>query len=121
MEEDWRGDDLADLAGVPCEKGSAALKGRVPRTTAPRNGGLIIAKTNTPEFGAGSHTFNSVTGTTCSPRVGAASSNDVHETRDDADERTPCPRAAGRSAGGSSGGAAAAVAVGCGMGWLDWS
>eukprot|EP01062_Namystynia_karyoxenos_P020624 TRINITY_DN17805_c3_g1_i1.p1 TRINITY_DN17805_c3_g1~~TRINITY_DN17805_c3_g1_i1.p1 ORF type:complete len:527 (+),score=132.61 TRINITY_DN17805_c3_g1_i1:78-1658(+) len=90
--------DLADLTGVPCSFGSKAFAGRVSPATAPllsaleRNGALIVAKTNTPEFGAGSHTFNSVVGTTCNPR------------------------APGRSAGGSSGGAAAAVAVGCG--WL---
>ena len=49
-------------------------------------GGIVIAKTNTPEFGLGSHTFNEVFGTT----VNAWDP--------------------GRSAGGSSGGAAVALA-----------
>ena len=49
-------------------------------------GALIIGKTNTPEFGLGSHTFNPVHGATHNPF-------DL-----------------GRSAGGSSGGAAAALA-----------
>jgi Asp-tRNA(Asn)/Glu-tRNA(Gln) amidotransferase A subunit family amidase len=52
-------------------------------------GGITIGKTNTPEFAAGSHTFNTVFGTTRNPY-----------------DLT-------RSAGGSSGGAAAALA--CGM------
>ena len=52
-------------------------------------GAIIIGKTNTPEFGAGSHTFNAVFGATRNPY------------------------ATGRTCGGSSGGAA--VAVACGM------
>lgn len=52
-------------------------------------GGLVIGKTNVPEFGLGSHTYNDVFGTTRNPY---------------AEDRT---------AGGSSGGAAAALA--CGM------
>ena len=51
-------------------------------------GAIIIGKTNTPEFGAGSHTFNPVYGVTRNPY-------DVAMT-----------------AGGSSGGAAAALAAG---------
>lgn len=50
-------------------------------------GGLFIGKTNTPEWGHGSHSFNPVHGTTLNPY-----------------DRT-------RSAGGSSGGAAAALAA----------
>ncbi len=53
-----------------------------------RAGVVLIGKTNVPEFAAGSHTFNSVFGTTLNP---------VDPTR---------------SAGGSSGGAAAALASG---------
>ena len=52
-------------------------------------GGLVIGKTNVPEFGLGSHTYNDLFGTTSNPYV--------HD----------------RTAGGSSGGAAAALA--CGM------
>ena len=54
-----------------------------------RAGGIVIGKTNTPEFGAGSQTFNSVFGATRNPY-------DLSKT-----------------CGGSSGGAAAALA--CGM------
>jgi amidase len=52
-------------------------------------GAVAVGKTNTPEFGAGSHTFNPVYGTTCNPYDQSL------------------------SAGGSSGGAAAALR--CGM------
>jgi amidase len=53
-----------------------------------RAGAIPIGKTNVPEFGMGSHTYNKVYGTTLNPY-----------------DRT-------KSAGGSSGGAAAAVATG---------
>ncbi len=52
-----------------------------------RHGAIIIGKTNTPEFGLGSHTYNPVFGTTCNP----------YDTT--------------KTAGGSSGGAAAALAL----------
>ncbi len=56
------------------------------------NGGVIYAKSNTPEFGAGANTFNEVFGATLNP----------WDTS--------------RSAAGSSGGAAVALATG--MAWL---
>ena len=84
--------DLANVAGYPTSFGSPAMP------TAPAKsddlmvgrmraaGAVFIGKTNTPEFGLGSHTFNPVHGTTVNPYDN------------------------GRSAGGSSGGAAAALA-----------
>jgi len=51
-------------------------------------GAVLVGKTNVPEFAAGSHTFNTLFGTTLNPHDPA------------------------RSAGGSSGGAAAALAAG---------
>jgi len=85
--------DLIDVRGLPTSKGSLA----VPRAPAAedalvvarmRNAGAIfIGKTNTPEFGLGSHTFNQVFGI----------------TRNAFDAQ--------RSAGGSSGGAAVALAT----------
>src|SRR6202012_3746857 len=56
------------------------------------NGGVIYAKSNTPEFGAGAHTFNEVFGATRNPWNPS------------------------RSASGSSGGSAVALATG--MAWL---
>ncbi|MBT6094601.1 MAG: amidase [Rhodospirillaceae bacterium] len=53
-----------------------------------RAGAIVLAKTNTPEFGAGSNTTNKVFGSTCNPFDLA------------------------RTSGGSSGGSAAAVATG---------
>ena len=84
--------DLADAEGLPTSRGSPIFEGEiaakdeimVARMRAA--GALIIGKTNTPEFGLGSHTFNPVHGATHNPY-------DL-----------------GRSAGGSSGGAAAALA-----------
>lgn len=85
--------DLQDVAGLPTRAGStvtptaaAALDGYVA-TKLRSAGAVIIGKTNTPEFGTGSHTFNEVHGVTRNPW--------------DLD----------RSAGGSSGGAAAALAA----------
>ena len=85
--------DLADVAGLPTSMGSPAFAGNVPvadcgmvaRMRAA--GGLFIGKTNTPEFGLGSHTFNPVHGATYNPYD------------------------SGRTVGGSSGGAAAALAA----------
>jgi hypothetical protein len=87
--------DLHATAGMRTTYGSPALADFVPdadelivaRMRAA--GAVIVGKTNTPEFGAGSHTFNAVFGLTRNPY------------------------ALDRSAGGSSGGSAAALA--CGM------
>ncbi|MBC8195387.1 MAG: amidase [Acidimicrobiia bacterium] len=86
--------DLLDTAGVPTTYGSTVYARHVPETDNPlvallhRAGVVPVGKTNTPEFGAGSHTFNSVYGVTRNPW-------------------NP-----GLTAGGSSGGAAAALACG---------
>ncbi len=85
--------DLADTAGIKTTYGSPIFANHVPTTdstmvAALKNAGaIIIGKTNTPEFGTGSHTFNEVFGVTRNPW-------NVE-----------------RSAGGSSGGAAAALAA----------
>ncbi len=84
--------DLANAKGLPTTMGSPIFEDQiaadddlmVARMRAA--GAIIIGKTNTPEFGLGSHTFNPVYGTTRNP----------YDTT--------------RSAGGSSGGAAAALA-----------
>jgi amidase len=86
--------DLVETAGIRTTYGSPVFADHVPQTDAPmvtalkRAGAIIIGKTNTPEFGAGSQTFNQVFGATRNPFDLAL---------------TP---------GGSSGGAAAAVAAG---------
>lgn len=89
--------DLANVKGLPT---SAGFFGRPGVPAAPpaaadslfvervrAAGAIFIGKTNTPEFGLGSHTYNKVFGTTL---------NAYDQTR---------------SAGGSSGGAAVAVAL----------
>ena len=63
--------DLADAKGLPTTMGSPAYRDAGP---APKDdimvarmrgaGALIIGKTNTPEFGLGSHTYNPVWGAT---------------------------------------------------------
>jgi amidase len=86
--------DLVDTAGIRTTYGSPIYADHVPaedelivqRLRAA--GAIVIGKTNTPEFGAGSHTFNEVFGATRNP----------HDLS--------------RSAGGSSGGGAAALAAG---------
>ncbi len=84
--------DLANVAGLPTSMGSTILAGQVARrddlmvARMRAAGALFIGKTNTPEFGLGSHTFNPVHGPT---------GNAWDPTR---------------SAGGSSGGAAVALA-----------
>src|SRR5262249_3747989 len=65
--------DLADVAGVRTTYGSTIFKDHVPTTSRPlvrrieRKGGIVIAKSNTPEFGAGGSTFNEVFGRTRNP------------------------------------------------------
>jgi amidase len=86
--------DLLDTAGMRTTYGSTLYRDHVPTEDAllvarlRRAGAIVIGKTNTPEFGAGSQTFNGVFGATRNPYDPS---------------RTP---------GGSSGGAAAAVAAG---------
>lgn len=86
--------DTHETAGIRTTFGSPLFENYVPETDAlvvegaKRAGAICVGKTNVPEFGAGSHTFNSIFGTTSNPY-------DLS-----------------RSAGGSSGGAAAALAAG---------
>jgi amidase len=86
--------DLEDTAGMRTTYGSPLFAEHVPEADSllverlRAAGAIVIGKTNTPEFGAGSQTFNAVFGATRNPW-------DL--------SRTP---------GGSSGGAAAAVASG---------
>ena len=85
--------DLANTAGITTTQGSPILRHNVPKVDAiivervRRAGAILIGKTNTPEFGLGSHTYNTVFGTTL---------NAFDQ---------------GRSAGGSSGGAAVSLAL----------
>jgi amidase len=85
--------DLEDTAGMRTTYGSPLFADNVPETDSllverlRRAGAIVIGKTNTPEFGAGSQTFNRVFGVTRNPY-----------------DLT-------RTTGGSSGGAAAAVAT----------
>jgi amidase len=86
--------DLSATRGILTTMGSAIFADHVPDEDSllvqrlRAAGALIIGKTNTPEFGTGSHTFNTLFGTTHNP---------WNLTK---------------SAGGSSGGAAAALASG---------
>ncbi|MGI9383890.1 MAG: amidase [Methyloligellaceae bacterium] len=65
--------DLADVASVRTTYGSPIFEDHVPDTSHPlverieRKGGIVIAKSNTPEFGAGGNTFNEVFGRTRNP------------------------------------------------------
>ncbi len=85
--------DLQAVAGIRSTWGYPGLAGFVPAADEmlPARlraaGAILIGKTNVPEFGLGSHTFNPVHGATGNPYD------------------------PGRSAGGSSGGAAAALAA----------
>ena len=86
--------DLEDTAGIRTTYGSTMFADHVPTLDSllvrrlRAAGAIVVGKTNTPEFGVGSHTFNEVFGPTRNPW------------------------ALDRSAGGSSGGAGAALAAG---------
>src|SRR5690606_38356391 len=62
--------DLSDVAGIPTTMGSPILRDNVPKADglmAARMraaGAILIGKTNTPEFGLGSQTYNPVFGAT---------------------------------------------------------
>src|SRR4051812_19179078 len=62
--------DLTDVAGMPTTSGSPLLAGFVPTADSlmvsrmRAAGCVIVGKTNVPEFGFGSHSFNPVFGTT---------------------------------------------------------
>jgi amidase len=85
--------DLMPVKGIRTTQGSPIFKDFVPEADGivvermRRAGGIFIGKTNAPEFGLGSHTYNSVYGA----------------TRNAYDQS--------RSAGGSSGGAAVSLAL----------
>jgi amidase len=65
--------DLKDVAGVRSTKGSPIYADHFPETSdrlvtnIESRGGVILAKSNTPEFGAGANTFNEVFGKTRNP------------------------------------------------------
>ena len=65
--------DLTDVAGVRTTYGSPIFKEHVPKSSHPvverieRKGGIVVAKSNSPEFGAGGSTFNEVFGRTTNP------------------------------------------------------
>jgi len=65
--------DLTDVAGVRTTYGSPIFRDHVPTTSHPvvqrieARGGIVIGKSNTPEFGAGGSTFNEVFGRTRNP------------------------------------------------------
>lgn len=65
--------DLADVAGVRTTYGSPIFADHVPTKSHPvverieRKGGIVMGKSNTPEFGAGGSTFNEVFGRTRNP------------------------------------------------------
>jgi len=86
--------DLEPAVGFPQSKGSPLFKTFMPAADSVlverirRAGAIPIGKTNVPEFGMGSQTYNTVYGTTLNPY-----------------DRT-------KTAGGSSGGAAVALAAG---------
>jgi amidase len=90
--------DLTAVAGVLTTQGSPIYRDNIPAQSdvmvehLEANGGVVYAKSNTPEFGAGANTFNEVFGATRNPW-------DIS-----------------RSAAGSSGGAAVALATG--TAWL---
>lgn len=90
--------DLTDVAGVRTTYGSPLFRDNVPKRTdacvaaLEDRGGIVLGKSNTPEWGAGANTFNDVFGRTLNPWNTAM------------------------TCGGSSGGSAVALATG--MSWL---
>lgn len=86
--------DMNDVAGLPTTYGSEIFADNIPKTddslvaAVRRAGGLILGKTNVPEWSAGANTRNRVYGTTANP----------HDLK--------------RSCAGSSGGSAVALATG---------
>lgn len=86
--------DLTDVAGVRTTYGSPIYADHVPERSdvlverLEANGAIVLAKSNTPEFGAGGNSYNPVLGETTTPWNATLTS------------------------GGSSGGAAAALAAG---------
>jgi len=91
--------DLTPVEGVRTTFGSRVFEHFVPEVSdqlvrrIESRGGVVYAKSNTPEFGAGGITFNDIF------------------------ERTATPHDLDCSSGGSSGGAAASLASGCA--WLS--
>ncbi len=85
--------DLTETADIPTTMGFRGLRDNLPKADSAlvqgmrAAGAILIGKTNTPEFGLGSHSYNQVFGTTLNAY----------------DQRF--------SAGGSSGGAAVALAL----------
>ncbi len=65
--------DMKDVGGVLCTQGSPIFADRVPEksdllvTNLESRGGVVLAKSNTPEFAAGANTFNEVFGKTRNP------------------------------------------------------
>jgi amidase len=65
--------DLTDVAGLRTTYGSPLFADHVPIKSHPlverieRKGGIVMGKSNTPEFGAGGSTFNEVFGRTRNP------------------------------------------------------
>src|SRR6267154_5626671 len=65
--------DLTDVAGVRTTYGSPLFANHIPTKSHPlverieRKGGIVMGKSNTPEFGAGGSTFNEVFGRTRNP------------------------------------------------------
>ena len=65
--------DLTDVEGVRTTYGSPIYANHIPKVSHPLvkriedMGGIVIAKSNTPEFGAGGSTFNDVFGKTKNP------------------------------------------------------
>lgn len=90
--------DLFNVKGVLNTQGSPIFRDTISASSdivvehLETNGGVVYAKSNTPEFGAGANTFNEVFGATLNPWNTS------------------------KSAAGSSGGAAVALATG--MAWL---